>query len=413
MIMKKNKKKFIILALIILCLATLGYLIKNKTTVLDVEIYEVKEGKIEKYIEEIGNVKLKNSEIVYANLPGKVTEVLIDVGDEVTEGSVLVRLDSEDQVRDINILEAQKAALRAQYNQALTPVNVEEIKKIELVISDLEKRFNESNRLLTTQKELLDAGIISNQDYQDFILNHESLQTELDKAKLDLELLKKPISPNISAQFEANLLQLDLQIDALKSNEGDFIFTAPFKGTILSKNIAKGSYVQPGTILFEIGSLDELYIESDVLVQDISGVVEGAVVKIENSDLDISEFKGIVTKIHPQAFSKISDLGVEQKRIKIEIEIEKLLKNIKPGYELDIKIITQIKDNVLVIPENALFEIEGKDYVFIIDKGITALRAVEKGIESDRQVEILSGLVKGDLVILSPDENLSEGKAVR
>lgn len=409
----KSKKKLIGIIALVVIVSVVGFLLKNKTTALEVEVSPVAEGNIEEYVEELGDVKVKQNETIHANLQGKVTEVLVEEGDTVKQGDILVRLDSEDQARDIEMLEAQRSALNAQYKEAVKSADAKEIKKLELSLNDLEKTFEESTKDLANKKELLDEGIISEEEYQDSVLAYELEQTEIEKLKIDLELLKKPVSTNIVRQYEAQLLQIDLQIEALKSNEGDFIFSAPFDGTILTKNISKGSYVQPGMAIIEIGNLNELYVESDVLVEDIVGIQEGTRVSLENDDLAILDLKGEVTKIYPQAFSKVSDLGVEQKRIKVEIQIGQQETNLKPGYDLDVRFITNQSENALIIPENALFQMEGEDYVFIIEKNVATLRQVKKGIESDKYVEIISGLNQEDKVILSPDDSLEEGMLVK
>jgi HlyD family secretion protein len=409
----KSKKKLIGIIALVVIVSVVGFLLKNKTTALEVEVSPVAEGNIEEYVEELDDVKVKQNETIHANLQGKVTEVLVEEGDTVKQGDILVRLDSEDQARDIEMLEAQRSALNAQYKEAVKSADAKEIKKLELSLNDLEKTFEESTKDLANKKELLDEGIISEEEYQDSVLAYELEQTEIEKLKIDLELLKKPVSTNIVRQYEAQLLQIDLQIEALKSNEGDFVFSAPFDGTILTKNISKGSYVQPGMAIIEIGNLNELYVESDVLVEDIVGIQEGTRVSMENDDLAILDLKGEVTKIYPQAFSKVSDLGVEQKRIKVEIQISQQETNLKPGYDLDVRFITNQSENALIIPENALFQMEGEDYVFIIDKNVATLRQVKKGIESDKYVEIISGLNQEDKVILSPDDSLEEGMLVK
>ncbi|PKM50317.1 MAG: efflux transporter periplasmic adaptor subunit [Firmicutes bacterium HGW-Firmicutes-7] len=410
---KKKLKKVIIIIGIVAFIAIIGYLVKGKGTSIEVEAYEVNEGTIEKYVEELGTVMVNQQATVYANLSGKVIEVLIDVGDEVKKGDILVRIDSEDQERDVRILEAQKIETKAKYNDVQKPVDGTQIKKLELVLSGLEKDIEASKINLNNQKELLDQGIISDQEYKDLQLNYEAEQREVEKARLDLELLRKPTSSNILKQIEAQLLQLDLQIEALKSNAGDFVFTAPFDGTIFMKNIDAGSYIQQGTAIIEMGYLGELYIESDILVEDIGDINVGSTVKIENSNLGIKDVKGIVTKIYPLAVSKISDLGVEQKRIKTEIKIEDSLQSLRPGYDLDVKIIVDRKEKVLLIPENAIFEIAGKDYVFVIEEGVANLREIEKGLESERQVEVISGLIALEKIILSPVEQLEEGIMVK
>lgn len=402
-----------LVVIIIIMLSAAIYFITKKTAAIAVTTAEVDEDSIEAYVQELGTVEVRQQEVVYTNLAGRVNELLIDIGDKVKKGDILARIDSTNQESDIRILEAQKAALTAAYKVAIEPVDANQIKKAELNITELEKKMDESKENLDKQKILLDEGIISDEFYQNAFSGYETLQSQHEQAILDLDLLKKPVSSNISKRYEAQLSEIEVQIEALKSKSGDFVITAPFDGTILSKNITQGSYVMQGTDILEIGNLDNLYIESDVLVEDISGVNEGAKVKIESKDLGITDAIGTLIKIYPEAFSKVSDLGVEQKRIKTEITLNEPVENIRPGYDLDIKIITASKDKTLIIPENALFEMEGKEYVFVNANGIASLREVETGIESDRRVEITKGLSKGEHVILSPDGDLRDGLEIK
>ena len=156
-----------------------------------------------------------------------------------------------------------------------------------------------------------------------------------------------------------------------------------------------------------------MYIEADILTGDIVKFEEGSQVVISSDDLGLTDIKGQVTKIHPRAFSKISDLGIEQKRIKVEIQINEIVENIKPGYELDLKIITDKSEDTLLAPENAVFDMEGKDYVFTIIDSKAILTQVKTGIESQRQIEILDGIEEGQIIILSPDNEIEDGIKVK
>jgi HlyD family secretion protein len=66
-----------------------------------------------------------------------------------------------------------------------------------------------------------------------------------------------------------------------------------------------------------------------------------------------------------------------------------------------------------LIDEKAVFNYQGKDHVFINENGVAKLRAIEKGLESDKQVEVLKGLKEGDEVIISPEETLEEGTKLK
>lgn len=106
-------------------------------------------------------------------------------------------------------------------------------------------------------------------------------------------------------------------------------------------------------------------------------------------------------------------MGIEQKRVKADIEFKNIPKNIRPGYELDIRIIQESKENTLIIPENAVFSMGDKDYVFKIVNNIALLTEIQLGIESEKNIEVISGLEEGDTVIRSPESELEDGNKVK
>ena len=164
--------------------------------------------------------------------------------------------------------------------------------------------------------------------------------------------------------------------------------------------------------LMELGDTNNLYIQSDILVSEITDIKEGLLVRLINEDLGI-EGTGKVQKIHPNAFSKISDLGVEQKRITVDIEMGTTPEGLRPGYDLQIRIITESSGDTLIVPENSLFSMDNKDYVFVAMDGRAKLREIQTGIQSGREMEVLSGLEKGEIVIMSPDGDLEEGSKIQ
>ena len=380
---------------------------KNKTVQVDAAV--AVEGSIEKYVEELGIVKAKNQGDIYASTSGTVKEILVDIGDEVKKGDVLVKLDDMQISKEIQALEAERSAILAQYNEAKESVDIESIKKLELTVKDMERRSQKAEEIANNSQMLYEAGAISHEEYKNALENLELEKSNLEKVKLDLELMNKPVSKNIISQYEARLKQMDIQKEKLKDLNKDFTIVSNVDGIVLRKTIEEGSYIQPGMDIMEIGNVEELYIESHILVDDIAYVQEGARVKISNKNLGIVDLEGEVKKIYPYAFTKVSDLGVEQRRVKVDIEIKGSIENIRPGYDLDIKIVIDSKVNTILVPKDSIFDMEGKHFVFVNVDNKAELREVKKGLESQRQVEIISGLKKGETVILSPDEKIEEG----
>ncbi|SNS50651.1 HlyD family secretion protein [Anaerovirgula multivorans] len=407
------KKKIVGIIAIIAVISVGAVLMMNRSKAVEVEVAAVEKGNIAEYVEELGLVVSENKGSVFSPTTGRVTEVVVEVGDQVEKGEVLVKIDSQQLAREMMELEAKKSEVMARYNEETKPIDSREIEKLESQLATQERKVQEAERKRDNNKTLYEAGAISYEEYQVIIVDLEQEVAQLEEINLDLELLRKPVSENIASQYEAQLRQLDIQMEDLRSKGKDFVITSSLTGTVMMKEVEVGSYLQPGMQVMEIGDKEALYIESDVLVSEIGKVKVGSAVEISHKDLGIEDVKGTIRKIHPQAFSKISDLGIEQKRIKVEMDIEDTVEGIRPGYDLDVKIIVNSREDVLLIPENAVFQQNGKNYVFVNEGNAAVLREIQKGIESKRQVEVITGLQEGEEIILSPDEKLEKGIAIK
>jgi HlyD family secretion protein len=407
------KKKLVLIAIpAVAVLAAIGYFMSLKGAV-EVNTTAAVKGNISEYVEEIGEVDLRNKVKVNSPVSGEVLEVLVSSGDTVAEGDLLIRLDGTDATRQLAELDAQILAAQAQLNDAKRAGNSDAIKSLELDIANLSAQITEDETKLKDMKALYDAGAISQESYRSSERAIEAQKLNLQKLRLQLNQLKSPVSQNIVSQFEAQLKQLQIQRESMVDYQGDFVITASIPGTVMNLQAEKGDYLQPGTTVLEIGDMEKLFITADVLVGDIAGIEEGTKVEISSKDLGIDNITGKVTMIHPNAFTKVSDLGIEQKRVRVEIDFDDKPENIKPGYDLELKLILKESDNTLIVPENSVFKLDGKSFVFVADNGTARLREVETGIESGRDIEVLSGLQEGELVIKSPDEELEEGKKVK
>ncbi|MDY0235556.1 MAG: efflux RND transporter periplasmic adaptor subunit [Gudongella sp.] len=406
------KKKWIIIGAIILVIAA-GIFYLNNQPGLEVNVGVVERGNIEDYIEEIGTVTVRGGITVYAPVAAKVQNVFVEEGDIVNLGDMLVEFDKDQLALQIAQLDAQSSAVLAQLNDAKRSGNANQIKSVELDITDLNKSISEDEQDLEDLRALFEAGAISDGEYNNAKSLLDSKKISLEKLELQLLDLRSPSSQYIVDQFQAQINQIDLQKKELLNMGEDFILKADIAGTVLSKNIEKGSFLQAGMSILSIGDLEKLYIESELLVSDIVKIKEGALVKVSDEDLDLVDLEGTLTKIYPNAFSKVSDLGIEQKRVKADIEFKKMPENIRPGYELDIKIIQESKENTLIIPENAVFSMNDKEYIFRIIDSLAVLTAIEVGIESEKSIEVISGLEEGDTVILSPESELEDGDKVK
>lgn len=406
--MKRRNIKIISVVLVVIII-TFGiyYGTKNGEAVI-AEIYEVALGEVSDFVEETGTVKSRNQRVIYSNAMGELKSIYVTEGDTVKSGEVLAEIDSEKVDLEIKSLEAQIQGLRATYKEAVKPVDKSIIAKTEASVNSTKVLVEEAERALENSKKLYDDGAISSEAYK---TAQEYLQVQENNLKIvqnELSLLKKGVSSNIKNQYEAQIAQLVYQKEILEKSREDLMIKAPNDGIITEVFLKEGAYVQQGGDVVEIGDVKDIYIEADVLASEVGSIKQEGLVIVYSEDLGIDELKGKVDKIYPKAFSKVSDLGIEQKRVRIEVSVPET-SNLRIGYEVDTKFRLWTRTDILVVPDNTVFDMDNSKYVFLVEDDIAVLREIEIGLEGEDFIEIRSGLKEGDKIIVSPNEDIEEG----
>ena len=122
--------------------------------------------------------------------------------------------------------------------------------------------------------------------------------------------------------------------------------------------------------------------------------------------------KALVRIVEPQAFTKVSSLGVEEQRVNVIADLLSEPGGLGDNYRVDFRIILWEGKDVLRVPESALFRIGDGWNVFVVDRSRARIRRVEIGHRSPSYAEIVSGLNEGETVILHPPNSVSDGTRV-
>ena len=157
----------------------------------------------------------------------------------------------------------------------------------------------------------------------------------------------------------------------------------------------------------DIGNAKALEVE--VLSSDAIKIQSGMLVKFNRWGGE-QALNGRVRIIEPVGFTKVSALGVEEQRVRVIVDIsspaEQWLR-LGDGYRVDTQFILWQGQDILQIPENALFQ-QGEDWaVFVVNKGDYAeLRKVKLGKRSGLYAQIIKGLDEDESIIIYPDEKI-------
>ena len=199
------------------------------------------------------------------------------------------------------------------------------------------------------------------------------------------------------------------------SNSGDeesiIEITAPVTGTIYNVLEENERVILAGTALFEISDQDKLEVIVDLLTQDAIKIEAGDTVYITGWGGD-QTINGIVRIIEPEAFTKISALGVEEQRVNVIADVLNPPANLGAEYRLEVAIVTWQANQTLTIPTSAIFQRSNGWNTFVVSNNNVAIKSILIGARSRDYTRIIGGIGEGERVILYPSDLIAEGTSV-
>lgn len=201
---------------------------------------------------------------------------------------------------------------------------------------------------------------------------------------------------------------------AAKHNLEGAIVKSPFNGivTIVPTNLLPGSFISsPSQATFQVVNPKTIYFRADIDELDVPKVKVGQKVKVQLDAYPDQTYDGAVINI--EYGSVITSTGGTAYRIKVSMPDNNGLK-FRLGMNGNAEIIKDTKTDVLMIPQTAIVETNGKSYVYLVTPDKTAkLHEVNTGSSSINDIEITSGLSGGETIITQPPSNIKNGERLK
>jgi len=214
------------------------------------------------------------------------------------------------------------------------------------------------------------------------------------------------------SEYELELARARLQAPA--ATGGTVPVISPVDGVILKRLRESESIVPAGEPLLEIGDPGRIEIVADLLSTDAVRVPPGASVIVEQWG-GPHPLKGVVRRVEPSGFMKVSALGVEEQRVNVLVDVPELppeARQLGDAYRVEIRVVTWQSDDVVKVPVGTLFR-RGEDWaVFVLDNGVARLQMVQIGQRNDTEAQVTSGLSVGQTIVLHPPDTLADGTRV-
>ena len=241
------------------------------------------------------------------------------------------------------------------------------------------------------------------------------MQIQADLAKTTFERQERLWQQNIGSEIQylqtksAYESQLEA-IDQMKQQLAKTTITAPFSGTIDDILTDQGNIVAPGTPIFRLVSLTDMYVEVDVPETYLKDITKGKEVIIEFPVLNMS-----INSVVRQAGSFIN---AANRTFKVEVAIPDGYHNIKPNLTAKLKINDYTSSNAILIPQDIISEdASGDEYIYTLDKindntGTVKRTNITTGKTQGDIIEILEGLEPNAVVIREGARSVKDGQQV-
>ena len=363
-----------------------------------VDIKKAVRGPLRVTIDEEGKTRVRDRFVVSSPVSGYMRRVELEVGDRVSKGQTIVSLEpARSGVLDPRSRAEAEAAVSAARAALKT---AEENSRAAAADAEYAGQKLERNRTL------VEKGYVARDLFDQSV--SEAKRTEANR------LSAKAAVQTAHAQLDKALATLRYY-EGSSDNRNVLEVRTPVTGSVLKIHHESEGSVSAGDPLIDIGDPSQLEVKVEVLSADAVNIRPGTRVLFERWGGD-KPLTGKVTIVEPEAFTKVSSLGVEEQRVLVIADITSLPESwqrLGDEYRVEASFIVWEGDNVLQVPESALFRKGSGWAVFVMKDNKARLREVQVGHRNGLSAEITSGISENETVVVYPDESIKDGVSVR
>lgn len=356
---------------------------------LHVDVGQVARGSMQVTVDEQGETRSHDRFVLTAPVSGRLQRIALHDGDAVRLNQVVAQIAPLPlSVRERDEQAARIAAAESRQREA------EEL--VRHAREDLAQARRESARV----ERLVRDGFMSAQAAEQARNAELTIANEAEAARFRAT----------SAAAEVTLAMTGLI--ALQGGQGTlFNVRSPVAGRILRIADPSERVVQAGATLLILGDLSKLEVVIELLSTEATQVKPGMPVILDGWGGKQS-LRARVQRVEPYAYTKVSALGVEEKRTNVVADFVEAPQALGDGYRVNAHIVVWAADDALKVPASALFRCGERWCAFVVEKDRAHRREVQIGQRNAQEAEVLAGLVAGETVIRHPASQIDEGVRV-
>src|SRR3954469_1236793 len=335
---------------------------------MTVELASVKRGNMSESVSVVGSLIGALTVEAVPKVSGRLDAVTVRLGDRVSRGQRLAKIE------DREILEQVKQA------QASFEVGAAALRQRE---ADL--KLAQTN--LDRSRSLFERELIPRQTFDDTAARDQGAVASRDLAR-------------------AQYAQAQARLDELKINLANTEITSPVAGFVGKRSLDPGAWVTPNSAFISVVDIGVVRLVANVVEKDLRRVNQGMPADVSVDAFPGEKFEGRIAHVAPV-------LDPATRTAQVEVDINNASFRLKPGMYARVDFTVEKKENTLVVPANAIIDLNGKKGVFLPDDGdVAKFTPVTLGMTNPSQVEVSNGLSEGMKVVTTGAAALREGDRI-
>ena len=328
----------------------------------------------------VGNIRAEQRVIINSEVAGQITKVEVREGDIVKSGDLLARIDSREYELEVEELEAELSAAKEEFKKAIEGLRPEEKEKLLARV-----RVNESALGLAIKEQdrfqkLVKDGVTAQSILDEVNDRAQQAKEKLRESRAAFEAAKQSRQEDIQ-QLRAEGEGIVKRLEMAQLNFSKTIIHAPFKGTIIHKNIEEGAFVKVGSPVLEMVSSSRLK-----AVLEIPQSHRNKLKKMKGIDFWIKEL-GFKFK-QSGKLRVIPDADIYSGNIRAQMELHRPNRALFPGLTLVGMMNFGVRKNVMHVPSVALVISEKGTVVYVVKESKAHLVPVRAYKERNELIEI-------------------------
>lgn len=360
-----------------------GLVYKVRFSPTPVEQYQITRGEIVAEVMGTGTLEARVKATISSKISGLVSKVLVDQGDEVKKGDLLVELDDEELSQQVAIAQANLAAKEA---------------AIKRLASDKKR----SEAILTQATQLLGR-------MEKAVATKAVSQTDLEKSNETFAIAEAGLARAEAAIIEGQKELISAQETLLYHKAGldNTKILAPFDGLIVHRQRDPGDVALPGSAILKLVSTEQLWVSARVDETEMAKLEPGQAARVIFRSEPAHPYRGKVARTGREA-------DRETREFTVDVSVLEFPDNWAVGQRAEVFIEVGHKESVLLVPAQCIVWRGKQAGVFVSQGNIAHWRKIELGLHNDEFFEGVEGLQAGEKLVtpLKPKTPLEDGQRI-